>query len=281
MAASCLEEGKVTNPTDRYYGYTRASSIEQASSPGQQKTLIDEFIAKEGGMHMGIYQELESAVKVPWTERPQLQALLAVLQPGDHLVVWRLDRLERSMFRMISLLSELLDRGIHVHTLQETEGMQLDLNSLTGKVVVMVFSIAAEFYAVQLKEALARGVKAKRAAGLAVTPYPPPGKRRVVKTVNGKRMKFDEWDDEQVQLMYEIVHRVDKGESFRSVARDFHRRRLKKPNQNLRSGKERWWAPRNKSGVAFDRVRRAYYAAKEMMAEGVLPSIKSNKEDAR
>ena len=49
---------------------------------------------------------------------------------GDHLVVWRLDRLERKLFRLAALIQELIDRGVILHVLDAMGGQRLDFDNI-------------------------------------------------------------------------------------------------------------------------------------------------------
>lgn len=259
--------------TKRYYGYARASSLKQESSPDQQRELIERFVESQGGTLVRVYQEHESATKVAFDDRPAFKELLAAMKPGDHLVVWRLDRLERKFFRMIKLMDELLEREIIVHAIQETGGVSLDLNTITGRLVLSVFAIAAEFYIEQLRDASMRGRRAKQARGIATNAVSPIGMKRIKKTLKGGEVvSIDVWDDEQLDIMYEIVERRDAGESFTSIARDFIARGLKKPTKSKRNPKGVPWASLNRAGrPQMQHLSMAYYRMKKLIADGTLP----------
>jgi DNA invertase Pin-like site-specific DNA recombinase len=259
--------------TKRYYGYARASSLKQETSPDQQRKMIEKFVESQGGTLVHVYQEHESATKVAFDDRPAFKELLAAIKPGDHLVVWRLDRLERKFFRMIKLMDELLEREIMVHAIQETGGVSLDLNTITGRLVLSVFAIAAEFYVEQLRDATMRGRLAKKQRGLATVGTPLIGMKRIKKTLpHGEVVSIDVWDDKQLDVMYEIVHRRDAGESFTSIARDFIARGLRKPFKNKRNPNGVPWATIGKAGRPHvHHLSIAYYRMKKLIADGTLP----------
>jgi len=73
--------------------------------------------------------------------RPALDDMLAHLRPGDTLVVWRLDRLGRSLRHLIDVVSELDRRGISLRSLTES----IDTSTPGGKLVFYVFGALAEF----------------------------------------------------------------------------------------------------------------------------------------
>ena len=95
------------------------------------------------------------------TDRPGLLAALSHLRPGDTLVVWRLDRLGRSLAHLIDTIKHLEQRGIHFRSLQE----QLDTGTSGGKLVFHVFGALAEFERDLIRERTKAGLAAARARG--------------------------------------------------------------------------------------------------------------------
>ncbi len=75
------------------------------------------------------------------TARPELDGCLKALRKGDTLVVWRLDRLGRSLRDLIQLTQDLQGRGIGLESLTE----KIDTFSTTGKLVFHVFAALAEY----------------------------------------------------------------------------------------------------------------------------------------
>jgi DNA invertase Pin-like site-specific DNA recombinase len=72
-------------------------------------------------------------------ERPGLQAALDYARKGDTLVVWRLDRLSRSLKDLIEMVTQLESRGIGLKSLQES----LDTSSSSGKLIFHIFGAPA------------------------------------------------------------------------------------------------------------------------------------------
>jgi len=93
--------------------------------------------------------------------RPELDKLLDQLRPGDTLVVWRLDRLGRSIRHLIDHLSELQDRGIEFRSLQEN----IDTTTSGGRLVFHIFASLAEFERDLIRERTNAGLAAVRARG--------------------------------------------------------------------------------------------------------------------
>nr|SFV91168.1 site-specific DNA recombinase [Morganella morganii] len=94
--------------------------------------------------------------------RPELDNCLKALRPGDTLVVWRLDRLGRSLADLVSVVTHLVDeRRIGFLSLQE----QIETNSASGKLVFHVFAALAEFERNLISERTKAGLEAARARG--------------------------------------------------------------------------------------------------------------------
>lgn len=95
------------------------------------------------------------------TERPGLSAALAFVRSGDTLVVWRLDRLGRSLKDLIARVEELQQRGVAFRSLHEN----IDTGSPSGKLQFHIFSALAEFERDLIRERTLAGLKAARARG--------------------------------------------------------------------------------------------------------------------
>lgn len=111
------------------YGYARVSTKKQSL-----KMQLEEL--KKFGCTQ-IVQEKVSAL----ADRPQFETLLATLKDGDTLVVWKLDRLGRSMFDLIKIVSQMDAKGIKFISLTEN----IDTSTSTGKMMLMLFSMMAEY----------------------------------------------------------------------------------------------------------------------------------------
>lgn len=93
--------------------------------------------------------------------RPQLDRLLDQLRPGDTVVVWRLDRLGRSLKHLIQLIEDLAEKGVGFRSL--TEGM--DTTTAGGKLIFSIFGALAEFERSLIRERTVAGLAAARARG--------------------------------------------------------------------------------------------------------------------
>ncbi len=93
--------------------------------------------------------------------RPELTKVLDQLRPGDTLVVWKLDRLGRSLRHLIETLGALEARGVGFTSLQE----HLDTTTSGGKLVFHLFGALAEFERDLIRERTTAGLVAARARG--------------------------------------------------------------------------------------------------------------------
>lgn len=105
-----------------------------------------------------IYEERASG-KVK--ERPELVNMLKALRRGDTVVVWKLDRLGRSLSHLVQIMDDLTARGITIESVTQ----KLDTSSATGKMFVHFFAILAEWERNLISERTHAGLKAARARG--------------------------------------------------------------------------------------------------------------------
>ena len=110
-------------------GYVRVST-------NDQNTALQRNALESAGCEQ-IFEDKLSGTK---TDRPGLKRALKRLQKGDTLVVWKLDRLGRSMKHLISLVGELRERGINFRSLTDS----IDTSSPMGRFFFHVMGALAE-----------------------------------------------------------------------------------------------------------------------------------------
>lgn len=132
------------------YGYARVSTVDQ--DPALQ---LDALKAA------GCARIFTDKVSGKLERRPQLDKLLDVLLPGDVIVVWRLDRLGRSLTHLIGFLSELGERGVEFRSLTES----IDTTTATGKLLFNIMGSLAEFERALIVERTQAGLAVARARG--------------------------------------------------------------------------------------------------------------------
>lgn len=134
----------------RRIGYARVSTAEQ-----NLDLQIDAL--QKAGCDV-IYQEKGSGKN---SDRPELMHTMMALRPGDSLVVWRLDRLSRSLSDLIKIVNELDQKEIHFESITE----KIDTGSAAGKLTLHIFGALAEFERNVIKERTRAGLEAARARG--------------------------------------------------------------------------------------------------------------------
>ncbi len=105
-----------------------------------------------------IMEDYQSGAKA---DRAGLMAALEYVRPGDTLVVWRLDRLGRSLKHLIEIVTDLEARNVGLRSLQEG----LDTSSSSGKLIFHIFGALAEFERNLIRERTQAGLLAARARG--------------------------------------------------------------------------------------------------------------------
>ena len=133
-------------------GYARVSTADQ--HPDLQ---LDALKA------VGCYRLFVDTASGALDARPELARALDQLRPGDTLVVWKLDRLGRSLRHLIDTVAELQRREVGFRSLQE----HIDTTSPGGKLVFHVFGALAEFERDLIRQRTLAGLAAARARGRA------------------------------------------------------------------------------------------------------------------
>jgi DNA invertase Pin-like site-specific DNA recombinase len=134
----------------RLYGYCRVSTAEQHLD-------LQRDALKRAGCEK-IFSDTASGAL---DNRPQLAKVVAALRSGDTLVVWRLDRLGRSLRHLIDTVNDLRERRIGFRSLQES----IDTSTSGGKLVFHIFGSLAEFERELVRERTQAGLAAARARG--------------------------------------------------------------------------------------------------------------------
>lgn len=153
-------------------GYARISTSEQ--NMDLQKDAL-----KAAGCEQ-IYSDVISGSKV---ERPGLNNAISHLRQGDTLVVWKLDRLGRSIQHLIQTVKSLDEKGISFKSLQDS----IDTSTPGGKLVFHIFCALAEFERDLITERTYAGLKAARARG----------------RIGGRRYKLDLRQVDRLKQIYE------------------------------------------------------------------------------
>lgn len=131
-------------------GYARVSTTDQ------DVALQRDALTKAGCEE--IYQDVISGSSI---ERPGLARLLTVIRKGDVLVVWKLDRLGRSLPHLVETVGQLEAKGVGFRSLTET----IDTTTPGGRLIFHVFAALGQFERDLIRERTRAGLKAAEARG--------------------------------------------------------------------------------------------------------------------
>ncbi|WP_375319122.1 recombinase family protein [Candidatus Tisiphia endosymbiont of Oplodontha viridula] len=138
-------------------GYMRVSKADGS----QILDLQRDALIQAGVLSERIYEDLASG---RFDDRPGLTACLKALQPGNTLVVWKLDRLGRSLKHLVNISEELKIKEIGFKVLTG-QGAQIDTTTPHGKLVFGMFASLAEFERELIIERTKAGLASARARG--------------------------------------------------------------------------------------------------------------------
>lgn len=131
-------------------GYARVSTRDQ--------NLDMQLAALHGAGCEQIYQEKVSGIK----ERPELERCLQSLRSGDMLVVYKLDRLGRSLKNLVEIIDDLTRRGVVITSIKDN----IDASTATGRMMINLFATLAEFERDMIAERCQAGRKAAKERGV-------------------------------------------------------------------------------------------------------------------
>lgn len=133
------------------FGYARVSKSEKQETAAQIRALKDAGCRK-------VFEESASGGR--W-DRPELHRLLDQLREGDTLVVWKLDRLSRSLKDLLTLLERVEAAGAKFHSLTEA----VDTSGPAGRMLMQMLGAFAEFEREMIRERTRAGLREARAKG--------------------------------------------------------------------------------------------------------------------
>lgn len=136
-----------------FIGYARVSTEDQ-------KLYLQRDALKAAGCEKLYREKVSGAVR----ELPQRRNLLNYARKGDTVVVWKLDRLGRSLRDLIDVVTALGDKGVQFRSLQES----IDTTTPAGKLTFHVFAALAEFERDMIRERTKAGLAAARSRGAVV-----------------------------------------------------------------------------------------------------------------
>lgn len=138
------------------HGYTRTSTRDKQSDDLQRRALIE-----AGVPEAHIHGDQVSGTKAA-SSRPGWRSLEARLRADDELVVWRIDRIGRSMIDVITTVSDLVERGVIVRSLSDG----VDPSTREGELMLRLMAIIADYERGLIQERVQAGVDAAKARGM-------------------------------------------------------------------------------------------------------------------
>jgi DNA invertase Pin-like site-specific DNA recombinase len=205
-------------------GYMRISSADDRQSVDLQR---DALVAA-GVDERHLYQDKASGAR---DDRPGLKDCIEYLKAGDVLVVWKLDRLGRSLSHLLALVTDLKERGVAFRSLTE----QMDTTTPHGELLFSIFGALAQYERALIKERVMAGLAAAKRRGR-------------------KGGRPPSLDPEKVD---QIVDALDGGASKASVCRTFRVPRSTLLDTLARIG----WTGAAEGSTTTKRVTRAKTAA--------------------
>ncbi|MFJ4264583.1 recombinase family protein [Paenarthrobacter nicotinovorans] len=138
----------------RHLGYTRVSTSTQDA-----QLQLDALVAA-GVQKRDVFADVTSGSKAA-AERPGMKKLLAYAEEGDTVVVWRVDRLGRSLIDVLNTVNLLRERGIHVRSISDG----IDPATSTGRLLLNMLATLAEYERELIVERVNAGILAARQSG--------------------------------------------------------------------------------------------------------------------
>ena len=252
----------------RIYGYARASDARlQVLSPERQQSQIADRAKKleeeTGAILAHIRTDKASARHVRFDKRPELVKLMREIERGDHLIVWRLDRFDRSMSGIVAVLEWAADHDIHLIVLEHGK-VHLDIDTAMGRLMVHILGAFAAWESDRHSEIVKAAMKWCRDNGLTCG-RPRYGKKRVrLAPRKGQRRGrvMEVWDEGECRQIREIVVRHDSGETIYEIGQDFDRRGERTANNKP------WAIHKGAKRINYSRFYRVYKLYKRLQAEG-------------
>lgn len=138
------------------YGYTRTSTKDKQDDDLQRRALMDAGVDERRIHSDQISGSKEARTRSGWSSLDER------LEDGDELVVWRIDRIGRSMIDVITTVKDLTDRGVAVRSLSDG----IDPSTREGRLMLNLMATFAEYERELIQERVQSGVDAARQRGV-------------------------------------------------------------------------------------------------------------------
>nr|WP_120282942.1 recombinase family protein [Dietzia kunjamensis] len=138
----------------RHLGYTRVSTASQDAQL-QLDALVDSGVQKRD-----VFADVTSGSRTA-IERPGMKGLLDYVEPGDTVVVWRIDRLGRSLIDVLNTVNLLRDKGVKIRSLSDG----IDPETTSGRLMLGMLATLAEYERELITERVNAGIAAAKQSG--------------------------------------------------------------------------------------------------------------------
>ncbi|MCT2140795.1 recombinase family protein [Dietzia cinnamea] len=138
----------------RHLGYTRVSTASQDAQL-QLDALVDSGVQKRD-----VFSDVTSGSRAA-IERPGMKRLLDYVEPGDTVVVWRIDRLGRSLIDVLNTVNLLRDKGVKIRSLSDG----IDPETTSGRLMLGMLATLAEYERELITERVNAGIAAAKQSG--------------------------------------------------------------------------------------------------------------------
>lgn len=210
-------------PTGITYGMTRASTEKQGGSPEVQTYSIRDWCKLQTWPEPKMLDEtLGTSGTIKFRHRKMGRWILLNLKEKDALIVTDIDRLGRNAVDIMDTAERLRKMGVKLIVLQFM-GMDLDISTEMGYLVLMIFAWGAQHEHRRIADRTSRAIKRKKELGLLI--HKTGFGRTKIKDPNGGA--HWEWDIDQLKIIAEIADRRGRGEACMSILRDLWRRGIK------------------------------------------------------
>lgn len=202
------------NRTPICYAYGRHSTAKQEVTREVQEFRCREYydrnLAPKGVLWGGFFYDAATSARIPFTEREKGRTIHVVAQPGDHIVVAKLDRPFRSLRDGVVSMEQWSDRGVYFHSLD----LQVDTSTPIGKFFRTVLLAVAELEREFARERTRETVLLRQRQGVPHSRGCPVG-WRIVGQAPFRKYKPDE---QERDLVKEMVLKRRNGESHDEIA---------------------------------------------------------------
>jgi len=138
----------------RHLGYTRVSTASQDAQL-QLDALVDSGVQKRD-----VFSDVTSGSRAA-IERPGMKRLMDYVEPGDTVVVWRIDRLGRSLIDVLNNVNLLRDKGVKIRSLSDG----IDPETTSGRLMLGMLATLAEYERELITERVNAGIAAAKQSG--------------------------------------------------------------------------------------------------------------------